>query len=275
MPVSESPVLLVPPQAGIYAAIKWTPLARDVIGKARALSSPQEAQRVLKQLTSQLRFLKFQRTFARLWAPSAAESQRLERHLHTLQTRREEVTRYLTQAESASYDLDLCALCYDADGACIAYISPTTGSTPADSQAAWARPNVSPFQHSGDDRTGTEALPNAFNETLSIQLGQLAPIVESISLIVLSVNHCFDRFQGSLHWSLLSLNDTPLLPSHPFKRAEPYKLYFLAQAIRTAEGWAIVPMETYLPFASNHKRMNRDAIGKLLWDHLKRCMEPR
>ena len=238
----------------VRAGIKWDPLERDDIEEMYSFGSVKDARKKLGSVRRWLRFYKFMAGFVRATFLIADMSERFEDWIEHKEAKKVALDKFLTQAKLQSYDLDLCCFCYGKDDKLIGSIAPAYDETSQNLQQ-----DQLAIMHSGDDVTGTG---DAFDEELLINLHAIEADIHQMFLVVISVNHGFDKIKGGF-WSIIRTKDETELMSAPLHK-EPQRAHVMAKLTRDGTSWIVDEVAAYCPLNKDEKIPMRQRVDQLL-----------
>ena len=215
--------------SSLRAGIKWDPLEKDHKDEFHGAESKKKTWTKLVVISLNIAWLWTVATLCKLTFILRGLGKQIDKKRAVKQNKRYELTLYLDQKESDSYDLDLCCFCYDKNGKLAGYVTPTV--TEMHGKAAWHPA----FIHSGDDDTGTG---NGFDEDLVIKLPEVDESIHQIYVLMVSINHGFDEIKGGF-WSIVSTRDEEEIMAVQLKTKDRHTLHIMARAIRQGNAWLV------------------------------------
>ncbi len=227
-------------QARFRVGIKWDPLERDDLAEAHALESPAAARVEYAKLARALKAKPRPNGLVSLFSfiPFIRDYQLQEERLRTeKEKRRKALAKYLAQEKMESFDLDLCAFCYDKNGKRHSFVSPVS----VEEEEAIGKESA--FIHSGDDMTGTGDL---FDEDMQVNLSALDPAIESVFFVIVSNHHGFDEIKGG-SWSFINTWGETEIFSATLKTQKKDRLHVIGRLMREEESWKLQEIADYCP----------------------------
>lgn len=242
------------PPTNLRVGLKWDPLARDNIAELHDVESAQEARKTLAAIPGKLWKLSLlagilRATFMFRKVAAVVDGERQYKLIE-----RKDLERYLTQAKLHSYDLDLCCFCYDKDGKLAGFVTPDV--TEMHGTSRWDPA----FLHAGNDTTG---IGEAFDEELLIRLPLVDAAIHQIFIVIVSVNHGFDKIKGGF-CSIVSTRHERELMSSVLQTPQQHRLYVMAKITRDEKFWVAREVAEYCSPEGRENALMPRRIDQLL-----------
>jgi stress response protein SCP2 len=89
--------------------------------------------------------------------------------------------------------------------------------------------------------------------------------IHQIFIVVVSVNHGFDRIKGGF-WSIVNTKNEEELMSVLMKTAQKHRLHIMASVSRDEASWRVKELSDYCPVENGEKTPLQNQIDKLIRD---------
>ena len=240
--------------AYIRAGIKWDALPRDKAAEAYGIMSIKDAKKKSLRLPLKIVMMKIAGIMMRFTILLGGAANRLDRMCEFKKGEIAALKLYLSQEKMASFDLDLCTFCYDANGTLIGYT--IADVTHMKGETKWDPA----FIHSGDDMTGTG---DAVDEELVINLHGIDPAAQHVFIFVVSNNHGFNRVKGG-SWSVVSTMNEEELMAGVWETTEQHRAFVMGKMTRQDHFWLVKEVAEFCPLSVDRKIPMVQRIDQML-----------